>query len=168
MPKSERDKRIQSLEILVEYYWMYLHQLHEAVSARLGDSGLRAVAAGLNQFGHYRGESIRQSARSRAEGRDALSLVRCWDVADLVLYCEDHRLSVNGDAREMELRLTHLPGVEYFKDRGSASMLETYWHEMLAGLRCGYDTALSFEHDPPFAVQRSGLAAFPEVQRRHR
>ena len=98
--KTTREGRINSIRITEEYYWMLLRHLNNAVSEKLGEPGLKALAEGFRRYGHYRGEGMRQNPQSLAEGWDALSLVRAWDAADLFIASPNERLEVEGDASE--------------------------------------------------------------------
>ena len=131
---------------MVEYNWMYLHHLYHAVSTRLGEAGLRAVAAGIRRHGHYRGESIRSSAQGCSQPRDAIALVRAWDTAELCLASNGDLLDLRGNGAQATLHLNHVPGSDYFAGKDSEAVLELYWSEMLAGLALGYDEGLSLTH----------------------
>ena len=144
--QTGRDQRINSLRIIEEYYWMFLRHLHSAVSERLGEPGLRALEEGFRLCGHYRGEGIRQHPQTLAEGRDALSLLRGWDVADLVFAHPDARLEVEGDAGQATVRLPRVPGSDYFASREGGEILASYWQQTLAGIAAGYDEQLSVSH----------------------
>lgn len=144
--QTGRDQRIYSLRIIEEYYWMLLRHLHNAVSERLGEPGLRALEEGFRLCGHYRGEGIRQRPQTYAEGRDALSLLRGWDVADLVFAHPDVRLEVQGDAGQASVRLPRVPGSDYFTSREGREILVPYWQQTLAGIAAGYDEQLSVSH----------------------
>ncbi len=156
---SAREHRMASLRIMDEYYWMMLRQLELSVSKRLGEAGLRGLGEGLRLYGRYRGESLRQNARTCAEGRDAMSLVRAWDVADLMLAQSDGRLEVEGDASCATVRLALVPGSDYLTTPEGGALLAGYWRETLAGLAAGYDEALSVSYpdfpadpDSPWAI----------------
>ena len=140
---SEREQRVQSLRIIDEYYWMVLRQLHESVSRRLGEPGMRAMRAGFLKYGHYRGESLRNHPRTCAEGRDAMSLLRAWDVADLALVHPEARLEVEGDEKQATVPLARVPGSDYFAKHPAGDILASYWQDTLAGLATGYDEQLS-------------------------
>ena len=142
MASLDRANRIQCLRIIVEYFWMYLRQL-EVATQRLGAPGRDAVTEGVRHYGRYRGESMRESVQGCAEGRDALALLRAWDVADLALASTDSRLQVEGDARAATVKLLRVPGSEYFKGRDGARILADYWRETLRGIEEGYDERLA-------------------------
>ena len=140
---TERDQRISSLRIIDEYYWMLLHQLHQSVSKRLGEPGIQALEEGFRVCGLYRGEALRQHAQTLAEGRDALSLLRAWDVADLALTHPDARIEVEGDAKRASVRMPQVPGSDYFASHEDGDILTAYWRQTLAGIAAGYDEQLS-------------------------
>ena len=146
--EQQRQNRIESVRIMVEYNWMYLRHLYNAASTRLGEAGLRSVAAGIRRHGHYRGESIRSSAQGCSQPRDAFALMRAWDTAELSLASPDDVLDVKGTASEATLHLTCIPGSEYFEDKDGEAVLALYWTELLAGLALGYDEALSISYEP--------------------
>ncbi len=142
---TDREQRVHSLRIIDEYTWMLLRQLDIAVRKRLGEPGVAALADGLRRYGRYRGESLREHPRTCAEGRDALSLLRCWDVADLALASTGEILDVTGDASSATLNLARVPGSGYFAQHNDAKILATYWTQTLAGLAEGYDSALAVD-----------------------
>ena len=146
--EQQRQDRIESVRIMVEYNWMYLHHLYQAASTRLGEAGLKAVAAGIRRHGHYRGESIRSSAQGCSQPRDAFALMRAWDTAELGLASQDERLDLRGNGAEATLHVAHVPGSDYFLDKDTEPVLELYWREMLAGLAPGYDENLSITYEP--------------------
>lgn len=134
------------MRIIDEYYWMLLRQLDLAVRKRIGEPGVAALRDGFRRYGIYRGESLRQHARTCAEGRDAMALLRAWDTADLALASADERLNVEGDASGATVHLAHVPGSDYFAQHNDASILASYWSETLAGVAEGYDKDLSVSH----------------------
>ena len=101
----------------------------------------------IRRHGHYRGESIRSLAEGCAEPRDVFSLLRAWDTAELPLASRGEILEPNGDAGHVTLRLSRIPGSDYFEDKSSAPVLELYWSELLTGLVVGYDEALSITYE---------------------
>ena len=140
---NERQARIESVRIMVEYNWMYLHQVYLAASAKFGEKGVQAIAAGIRRHGRYRGDYIRSSAEGCARGRDAMALMCAWDTAELPLASAGDVLDVGGDARQATVSLEWVPGSEYFEGKDSASVLAIYWTELLAGVSMGYDEGLS-------------------------
>jgi hypothetical protein len=140
---TERAQRIRSIRIIEEYHWMLLRQLDVAVRKRLGEPGMAALRAGLELYGRYRGESLRQHPLTCAEGRDALSLLRAWDVAELAVASPNATPEVTGNAARATVNLARVPGSEYFAKHEDRAILATYWRAMLAGLTAGYDEALS-------------------------
>ncbi len=144
--KTTREGRINSIRITEEYYWMLLRHLNNAVSEKLGEPGLKALAEGFRRYGHYRGEGMRQNPQSLAEGWDALSLVRAWDAADLFIASPNERLEVEGDAGEATVRLARVPGSDYYASREGGDILATYWRETLAGIAAGYDDQVTVTH----------------------
>ncbi len=145
---SDREQRVHSLRIIDEYTWMLLRQLGIAVGKRLGDPGIAALADGLRRYGKYRGETLRQHPKTCAEGRDALSLLRNWDVADLALASAGELLDVAGDPSRATVNMTRVPGSDYFAQHNNAAILATYWSQTLAGLVEGYDSALAVQCPP--------------------
>jgi hypothetical protein len=144
---SERDQRIQSLRIIDEYTWMLIRQIREAVEKRLGEPGLAALADGFRRYGYYRGQTLFDSPIASAEGRDAMSLLRAWDVSDLMLTQADARLKVEGGPRRATVKLDRVPGADYFAKHGvDKDLLTTYWSETLKGIADGFDDdmAVSF------------------------
>ena len=155
---TTREQRVNSVRIIDEYYWMLLRHLHNAVSEKLGEPGMRALAEGFRQYGHYRGEGIRQNPQSLAEGRDALSLLRARDIGDILLVHPDVHLEVEGDPSQTTIRLPEVPGSNYFASREGGEILATYWSETLAGLAAGYDDQLSVSHSEIAAAGNGSLA----------
>ncbi|MFQ5934114.1 MAG: L-2-amino-thiazoline-4-carboxylic acid hydrolase [Dehalococcoidia bacterium] len=141
--RTGRDQRISSLCIIEEYYWMLLRHLHNAVSNRLGEPGLRALEEGFRITGRYRGEGLRQHPQTLAEGRDAMSLLCAWDVADLAFTHPDARIEVEGDAGQATVRLPRVPGSDYFASHEGSDILASYWQQTLEGIAAGYDEQLS-------------------------
>ncbi len=144
--QTGRDQRINSLRIIDEYYWMLLRQFHLTASRRLGEPGIRALEEGIRLCGVYRGEGLRQHPQTLAEGRDALSLLRAWDVADLALAHPDARVEVGGDASQATVRLPRVPGSDYFSSHDGGDILATYWRLTLAGIAAEYDERISVSH----------------------
>ena len=144
--KTTREERIHSIRITDEYYWMLLRHLHKAVSEKLGEPGRKALAEGFRQYGHYRGEGMRQNPQSLAEGWGAMSLVRAWDVADIMMASPDARIEVGGDPSQAIVRLPRVPGSDYFASREGGEVLATYWHETLSGIAAGYDDQITMTH----------------------
>lgn len=140
---NERQARIESVRIMVEYNWMYLHQVYQAASTRLGEKGVQAIASGIRRHGRYRGDYIRSSAEGCARGRDAMALMCAWDTAELPLASAGDVLDVSGDAKQATVSLERVPGSEYFEGKDSAPVLAIYWTELLAGVSMGYDEGLS-------------------------
>lgn len=145
----DRQRRINSLRISDENYWRLLRHLQETVGKRLGETGMAAVADGLRRYGRYRGQSLYDSPLANAEGRDALTLLRAWDHADLMLAQADCRLHVEGGPRRATVKLDRVPGSSYFAEHGvDRAILKTYWGETLKGLAEGFDDAMSVTFEP--------------------
>ena len=141
---SDRDRRIKSLRIIDEYYWILIRHIQDAVQKRLGQPGMAAVAEGFRQYGRYRGQSLYDAPLISAEGRDAMSLLRAWDHGDLMLAQADGRLKTEGGPRRSTVKLDRVPGSDYFAaHKVPAGILETYWHETLQGLAEGFDAAMT-------------------------
>ena len=76
-----------------------------------------------------------------------MSLLRGWDVSDLMLTQDDARLKVEGGPRSATVRLDRVPGADYFaKHGGDKGLLTTYWSETLKGIAEGYDDDMSVSH----------------------
>lgn len=143
---TTREERISSIRITDEYYWMLLRHLHNAVSEKLGEPGMKALAEGFRQYGHYRGEGMRQKPQSLAEGRDALSLLRAWDIGDILLVHPDVRLAIEVGPSQTTIQLPRVPGSDYFASHEGSEVLATYWTETLSGIAAGYDDQLTVFH----------------------
>jgi hypothetical protein len=144
--KTTRAERIHSLRIIEEYFWMYLRHLHTSVSERLGEPGIKALEQGYRTAGRYRGEGLRENPQNLAEGNDALSPMRAWDVADLAFTDPDANLKVEGGSGRVTVSLPNTPGSAYFASREGGDVLAPYWRETLAGIAEGYDDQLSVSH----------------------
>ncbi len=140
---SDRAGRAHSLNILLEYYWIYLSKITSAVQTHLGDQGTETLFDGLRRYGHLRGERMRNSAQVCAEGRDALSLLRAWDVADVMLASEGERMDVTGTPQRAVATLARIPGDAYEPVRTAPGLLEQYWNTVLPGIAEGFDKDLS-------------------------
>lgn len=144
---SGREARINSLRIIDEIYWMLLRQIRDSVAKRLGDVGVAALADGFRRYGYYRGQTLHDSPLASAEGRDAMSLLRAWDVGDLMLAQTDARLNVEGGPKNTIVTLDRVPGADYFaKHGGDMGLLTTYWSETLKGIAEGFDDDMSVSH----------------------
>ena len=144
---DERNARIRSVAIMVEYNWIYLHHLYLLVSERLGSRGVATLAAGIKRYGHYRGESIRASARACTQPRSARALLASWDTAEFALASDNECLQVTGDDQHAVLTLRLVPGSEYLKHGANRQALEIYWTQFLAGVGSGYDESMRLQHD---------------------
>jgi hypothetical protein len=157
---SDREGRINSLRLIDENYWILIRHIRDAVEKRLGEPGLAALADGFRQYGHYRGQSLYDAPLVNAEGRDAMSLMRAWDVSDLMLSQADARLRVEGGPRRATVRLGRVPGADYFaRHGGDKGLLKTYWTETLKGIAEGFDddmtvsfAALPKEASSPWSI----------------
>lgn len=136
---TDRQSLLRSLEIMHEYQWKLLRHLYLSVEKRFGEHGVSVLRRGLRRFGAYRGQAIADSPGSVAIGRDALSLIRNWDIADFVLASRRGAVDLEGGAARIRVGLPSVPGDEYFAAKGSREALELYWSEVLAGLAEGYD-----------------------------
>lgn len=142
---SDRSHRVASMTTMVEYHWMFLRALSQAVRDYLGEPGLAALERGFRRAGYYRGQRIRDLPETFAEGRSALSLIRHWDMGDHALGSVDSPLRVTGSPARATLTLPCLPGAEYFSSRGG-EILAPYWRNTLAGVAEGYDEAAGVEY----------------------
>ena len=136
---SDRVGRTRSLAILMEYYWIYLSKITTAVQSQLGDRGMDTLFEGVYRYGHFRGERMRNSARVCAEGRDAMSIFRAWDAADLILASSGDRLEVEGSPKLSHVQLTAIPGMEYVPLQSSPELIDRYWETVLRGIAKGFD-----------------------------
>lgn len=139
---SDRAGRANSLGILMEYYWIYLSKITAAVRDHLGDQGTETLFDGLRRYGHFRGERMRNSAQVCAEGRDALSLLRGWDVADLMLASDGERLDVSGASKACTVALNRVPGDEYGPVGTVPDLLQRYWTTVFTAVAEGFDEDL--------------------------
>ena len=136
---SDRAGRANSLNILMEYYWIYLSKITAAVQDQLGDQGTETLFDGLRRYGYFRGERMRNSAQVCAEGRDALSLLRAWDVADLMLASDGECMEVAGSPQACTAKLSRIPGDEYGPVSTSTDLLQRYWNAVFSGVAEGFD-----------------------------
>ena len=60
---SDRAGRANSLNIIMEYYWIYLSKISAAVQDQLGDQGTETLFDGLCRYGHFRAELRIRSPR---------------------------------------------------------------------------------------------------------
>lgn len=151
---SSRSDRIASLTTIYRYHWMFLRHLFDAVRNRFGAAGLSVLEQGFRRYGYYRGQSLRDRPETFAEGRDALSLIRNWDVADYALAALGSPFAVSGTPARATVTLPCVPGTEYFSTQSGGEVLKPYWQNTLTGLAEGYDGAAGVECsdirlDPP-------------------
>ena len=109
------------------------------VHSQLGDQGMEILFEGVYRYGYFRGERMRNSALVCAEGRDALSIFRAWDSADLILASPGESLAVLGSPQQSQLQLVRTPGTEYLPLQSTPELIERYWNRVLAGIADGFD-----------------------------
>lgn len=147
-PRDGRKQRIHSLGIIDEYTWMLVRQLYLSVSAHLGEPGIQSLEAGFYHYGYYRGETLRNHPKTLTMGRNALSVLRVWDVADFALTDPDLGIDIAGDEQKAIVTLPRLPGSEYCMAHDCIQVLEMYWRATLAGIANGYDEQMSVTLTP--------------------
>ncbi len=158
---AERLPLVRSLEIMSEYHWMFLRHLHGSVARRLGQDGLGALGRGLWRYGHYRGESIRDSPAVIAAGREPGALIRHWDAGELALAAATGEVRVEVADGQATVTLPAAPGADYFAEHAGADeygrgALELHWSQVLAGMAAGFGQGVSVSASPagarPWAV----------------
>ena len=142
---SSRSDRIASMTTIYRYHWMFLRHLFDVVRDRFGAAGLSVLEQGFRRYGYYRGQSLRNRPETFAEGRDALSLIRNWDVADYALAALSSSFSVSGTPARATVTLPCVPGTEYFSTHNGGEILTPYWQNTLVGIAEGYDEEAGVE-----------------------
>ena len=138
---SDRSLRIASMTTMLDYHWMFLRTLSSSVREYLGEAGLAALERGFRRAGYSRGQRIRDRPETFAQGRDALSLIRNWDMGDHAMAAETGSFAVSGTAARATVTLPHVPGADYFSAHAGGDILEPYWRNTLTGMAEGYDAA---------------------------
>ena len=142
---SDRSLRIASMTTMLDYHWMFLRTLSSSVREYLGEAGLEALERGFRRAGYYRGQRIRDRPETFAEGRDALSLIRYWDMGEHAMAAETGSFAVSGTGARATVTLPHVPGADYFSTHAGGDILEPYWRNTLTGMAEGYDAATGVE-----------------------
>ena len=142
---SDRNLRIASMTTMLDYHWMFLRTLSSSVREYLGEAGLAALERGFRRAGYSRGQRMRDRPETFAEGRDALSLIRNWDMGEHAMAALTGPFEVSGTAARATLTLPHVPGADYFSTHPGGEILESYWRNTLAGIAEGYDEAVGVE-----------------------
>lgn len=142
---SDRSLRIASMTTMLDYHWMFLRTLSSAVRGYLGEAGLAALERGFRRAGYYRGQRIRDRPETFAEGRDALALIRHWDMGEHAMAAETGPFEISGSAAQATLTFPHVPGADYFSTHPGGEILEPYWRNTLAGIAEGYDASAGVE-----------------------
>lgn len=129
--------RIASMRDVDLKQWLFYWNLYNTVREQLGPSGVSALERGLDDYGRWRGNRIRNSPGVVVSDISIGSFLAGWDGTDLLLAAYDRRAEAHETGGETTLRLDPAPGLYYFDERGidgGHEALARYWTHVLPAM----------------------------------